>query len=161
MKANIDCNELVETRIKEDLEYYMDLENEIDNQIERYERMKSKLEGIGSPVLSDMPKGSGSPVDRLTNMIQKKDELYEQLMESMAERDALKDKIKHAIAQIRRADERAVIRIRYLDRCQWKEVNEVLFGNRSDFDERMESYLRRCYYLHDNALMHMAALGTW
>ena len=57
---------------------------------------------------------------------------------------------------LRRSDERAVIRVRYIDNASWDEVVDVLFGGKEDLLEREDIYLRRVYKLHGQALLSMA-----
>lgn len=50
------------------------------------------------------------------------------------------------------AEQRQVLFARYFDGHTWADVTAVLYGLRPDFDEKAESYERRVYRIHGNAL---------
>lgn len=53
------------------------------------------------------------------------------------------------------SEQRQVIMTRYFDGKTWAEVSEVIFGRRPDFDEKAESYQRRVYRIHGDALANL------
>lgn len=53
------------------------------------------------------------------------------------------------------AEQRQVVLARYFDGHTWTEVTSVVFGKRPDFYEKAESYQRRIYRIHGNALSNM------
>lgn len=53
------------------------------------------------------------------------------------------------------AEQRQVIFARYFDGHSWAQVAAVLFGRYADFYEKAESYERRVYRLHGNALANL------
>lgn len=46
--------------------------------------------------------------------------------------------------------------MRYLDGCRWEEVAEMLFGQRDDYEEKADSFLRRVHKIHGAALGKLA-----
>ena len=57
-----------------------------------------------------------------------------------------------------RFDERAVLRLRYFDRADWDGICAVLFSDRQDYLERIDSYQNRTYKAHGRALLRMAEI---
>ena len=112
--------------VKRRLNRYREKERDIDTQIERLGRLETRLTGIRSPVISDMPKSHGAVDD-------------EDVLDTLT-----------------KSDEKAVIRVRYHDRESWSAVSKILFGKRKDFSEKEESYLRRVHKLHGAALVNLA-----
>lgn len=144
--------------MKRRLHDYCEAEREIDGQIERMERLAAKMTGIGSPEISDMPKAHNAAADRLADMIAQKDELDASIRAAIQRQSRERNSIEEMLAKLRRADERLVIRMRYIDGQSWGKVNDMMFGNREDFSDRQESYLRRIFRTHGQALYHMAQI---
>lgn len=58
--------------------------------------------------------------------------------------------------RLKRSDERAVIRSRYLDGASWGDVVDLLYGDEEDLLEREDMYRKRVFKLHGRALLSMA-----
>ena len=145
----------VET-VKNWLREYREIELDIENQIERLERLEAKIYGVGSSQLSDMPKARNPVGDRLAILLSQRDELEEDIRAMMASRDEQKAKIESLCKKLRRSDQKAVIRMRYLDGEKWTDITKMLFGKREDFEKREDSYLRTVGNIHGRALKNIA-----
>lgn len=77
------------------------------------------------------------------------DELRILLDKEAAEYEAL---IK-IINQVPRVTERQVLMARYMDGRSWPEIAATVYGNLADYAEKEQSYLRRVYRVHGNALV--------
>lgn len=142
--------------IKDWLIDYRETERDIDNQNERLDKMIIRLEGVGAFNLSDMPRSATPDYDRNTRLIEDKIEL-EQYIKHLTESQKQKKKlIEQLLLRLRKADEKAVIRSRYLDLSEWEDVNMLLFGGLEDFFDREDSYMRRTHKLHASALYNIA-----
>ncbi len=142
--------------VKEILRDYRDSEKDIDMQIERLDRIEMKLKSIGSPSLSGMPRDPSPSNSRMADMIATKIDLENEIKRSVEELKAKRKSIESIISKLRHSEERAVIRLRYIDGMGWDEVLDVLFGGKSDFLDKEESYNRRMYMIHGSALSNMA-----
>lgn len=142
--------------VKHRLIAYREREKDIDNQIERHELLSQKMISIGSPTLSDMPKAVSPSHDKIANMVAMKMELEESIREDVRfqseERKAIEDILKH----LKKSDEKAVIRMRYLDGVSWNDVVDMIFGGKEDFLGKEDTYLRRVHKIHGSALLNMA-----
>lgn len=136
--------------IKERLGKYTRLLREIDNQYERLGRMEISMAAPPGPDMTGMPRGYGTPTDRTGMMVLRKMELEEQIEERAA--------LEAMIRQVENPDERAVLRLRYFDRADWDGICAVLFSDRQDYLERIESYQNRTYKAHGRALLRMAEI---
>lgn len=144
--------ELMKTRLKE----YKSLNRDIDNNIERLERIESKMYSAASPNLSGMPKAQVSSTDRFANLIARKDELKSEIEGLMVERDKEKKDIEIIVKALKNPDERAVINMRYFDSATWGEITEMLFGVMPDFEENIDNYKQRVFRLHSSAILKMS-----
>lgn len=77
-----------------------------------------------------------------------KDHLRELLDKEQSEYEALV-KIINALPCV---EERQVILARYMDGMTWETITVLVFGEHENFEEKKESYQRRIYRIHGNAL---------
>ena len=71
------------------------------------------------------------------------------------------DEIDAAIGKISGAGEetmRGVLQMRYLDSASWNEINFALFGDRKDFPERVENYLRTTFNYQERAMKKLSSI---
>ena len=127
-------------RIKDRLAAYTAMLRDIDNQLERLDRMEMTMASPPGPDLTGMPRGSGTPSDRTGMMVERKMELEEQIDRLKAEEKQERNAIEGLILQLSDPDERAVIRLRYFDRADWESTCGVLFGDRRDYVDRVDAY---------------------
>lgn len=144
--------------IKERLGKYTRLLREIDNQYERLGRMEISMDAPPGPDMTGMPRGSGTPSDRTGMMVLRKLELEEQIKERLTEEREERAALEAMIRQVENPDERAVLRLRYFDRADWDGICAVLFSDRQDYLERIDSYQNRTYKAHGRALLRMAEI---
>lgn len=142
--------------VKNRLVEYRERERDIDNQIERVERLEMKMTSIGSPVISDMPKAASPSHDKIGSMIAQKEELEICIREDIQKQEKERAEIEIILKQLKHSDERAVIRMRYFDGASWNDVVDMLFGGKTDFLGKEDTYLRRTHKIHGSALLNMA-----
>lgn len=142
--------------VKEWLSEYREKERDIDNQIERLERFIAKMTTAGAQVISDMPRSPGSTGDRIGSMVGRKEELEKSIRDEVGKQSEKRRLIENILSRLRRSDEKAVIRMRYIDREGWSIVAELMFGSREDYEGKEDTYLRRVHKVHGAALQNMA-----
>ena len=138
----------IEARLKR----HRDDNRYIDNQIERLETLVLRMKGISSPSLSGMPHNPSSDVDKIGQMLERKEKLEADIRALIAARDRERDELLSIIGCIRKPDQRSVLEMRYLDGAEWREISEMLFSFKPDFDDADEKYLRRTFKLHREAI---------
>lgn len=57
-------------------------------------------------------------------------------------------------------EQRQVVLARYMDGLPWGTVNVIVFGKKDDFDIKRDSYQRRIYRIHGNALANANRILT-
>ena len=144
--------------IKERLGEYTRLLREIDNQYERLGLMEMTMAAPPGPSMTGMPRGSGTPSDRTGLTVMRKMELEEQIKETITEEQKERASIEAMIQQVKRPDERAVLRLRYFDRADWDGICAALYGDRQDYLDRLDSYQNRTYKAHGRALLRLAEI---
>ena len=142
--------------VKQRLIDLRDLRREIENQSERLERLETKLVGVGAQALTDMPKSPIPSNDRISDLMQQKFDLEEDIRATLEHRRRERMFFEKIIRRLKRSDERAVIRSRYLDGASWGDVVDLLYGDEEDLLEREDMYRKRVFKLHGRALLSMA-----
>ena len=108
-----------------------------------------------SAIPDGMPRGSGNPVDALGSTVAKLEKLRSQVSAAKSKADSIGLEIEAAIAQIggaRCVEKRVLLEMKYLDLMEWGDINRALFREKSDFLLREDSYQRRTFYIHADAL---------
>lgn len=142
-------------QIKERLRRYSEMQRDIDNQIERLERMEAAMEAPSSPQLTGMPRGGSGTPDRIGRMVERKERLQAEVSAAIEREKAEHEALEVIIQALRDPDERAVLRMRYFDRMGWGEIAEMIYGDQGDY----RTILRRTYKLHGNALFNLSRFG--
>ena len=142
--------------IRQRLDDYKSDDREIENQIERLERLNAKMKDVGAQQITDMPR-SPSPVrDRMADYISQKDYLTETLNRLIIKHKEDRLEIQRVLGHLKNPDERAVIQMRYIDIAPWSEVIDMMFGGAKDYVGKEDTYQRKVYAIHKNALAGMA-----
>ena len=144
--------------VKDRLNAYKEEEREIENQTELLERLRVKLEGVGAQEISDMPRSPSPAADRISDLVSQKIEIEADIAECLEAHRQERKYITGVLRKIKSADERAVIRFRYLVGLSWFDVTDALFGAKVDYVGKEESYMRRTTKLHGRALLNMAII---
>lgn len=142
------------------LSRFLDNEAELDKLLERIEGLRSQLEAPSSPSLTGMPHGGGYEADRIGRTLARIEALEVQAQELLATSRLLYKEIGAAISQIKRVirkwpPRKVILEMRYLDRLEWDEINQVLWSKYDDYDDRYDTYKRRTFRFHAEALEAM------
>lgn len=122
---------------------------------ERLDLAETAAHSPRSAIPDGMPHGSGNPVDALGRTVAKLEKLRSQVAAAEIEANSLYEEIETAIGRIdgaQCAEKRAVLALKYLDLASWTGVNNALFGDKKDFLYKEDSFMRRTFYIHADAL---------
>lgn len=144
--------------MKTRLQDYRNLNREIENQIERLERLEEKMYSPSSPNLSGMPKAPSGVRDKFADSVARKIELEKKIRILISQRDDERKDIEVLTSRLRNPDERAVICMRYIDSEEWDDIIEMLFGVSKEIDDDYDNYKQRIFRLHSSAILKMAQI---
>lgn len=147
--------------VKEWLSDMRQLQSSYEQLVERYCQLKEATASPRSAIPDGMPHGSTNPVDKIGTSVARLEALKEKVESAAAKANALYTEIDQAIDQITGTNwavKRSVLQCRYLDLMGWGEVTEMLFWQQKDFADKYDTYLRRTFYIHAEALAALAAV---
>ena len=106
---------------------------------------------------NDNPKvrTSNAMVDKMSMYVNQLDAARARLQKLVEQQNRDREIIERAVAKLRPAIQRDVIRYRYLMGMKWDDVNQHMHGHLDDFADREESYLRLTTKAHGAALREM------
>ena len=147
------------------LSRFLDNEAELDRLEDRIEGLRSQLEAPSSPSLTGMPHGGGYEADRIGRSLARIEALEAQHKELLAKSRLLHKEIGAAIIQIKRVirkwpPRKVILEMRYLDCLEWDEINQVLWSKYDDYDDRYDTYTRKTFRFHAEALEAMRVIVT-
>ena len=106
-----------------------------------------------------MPRSPGFDGDRLGEAIGIADALDREADEKEQVAAALYGEIDGAIRKIggkHGVERRTVLQGRYLDTMAWQDVAYLVFGDRTDYSDKFDSFQRRVFNIHKAALEDLA-----
>lgn len=118
---------------KERLTAYLDIVEENDLEIARYE----ELERCGNT--------SAEKLGEIKNLI------IERTNKEMTE----KEYIKQSISKLTSLAQRQIMTYRYLDRLDWNTVIKIMFHTKPDYDVNFEKYKRKVFKYHSRAIKNI------
>lgn len=128
---------------------------------ERLAALQSRAESARTASISGLPHAAGETVDRVGVIVAQIEELTAENARLWKRVNELRQGREAAIKQIHGhgwPEQRAVLRLRYIDLETWNDLTFALFGSKKDYGEREDSYLRRAYKLHGKALYELAQI---
>jgi len=144
--------------IKKCFSKYGELMRENEIILQRIDDAKMREYAIKSSKLDGMPHSPSSEADKIGNNVAKVVLLEQSAAKVAKEAEKLYYDIDETINLINGkgyAEKRAVLQLKYLDCLRWSEINNSLFGDKDDFLEREDSYLRRAHKLCKAALQDL------
>lgn len=131
--------------IKGRLKMYSDECVYYDGLVERYERLDQRIHDVSASSLSFTPRTPSPDVHKKESDIAALDKLKISIDRQRSLSVKHKTEIEEAAALIRKADYRSTIEMRYIDGFTWNEIAEMLYGNKADFEDREETFVRRVF----------------
>lgn len=138
--------------IKERLQDYIELNKEIDYQIIRLEHYSEKIKSIKSPLYSDMPKAPPIHPDHIADMISRKEEIEKNIRDLMQQREKKRQIINRLIARLSKPELKIVLQLRYINLKEWNEVIFDMYGEKEDYEMKLDNYRQRVFRYHKQAI---------
>lgn len=124
----------------------------------RIETLRDMALSPAAPVISGMPRSGSRDNDRIGKQCSVIDLLEREMSDLQDEAAKIYYEIDSAIKTISgkgNADRRLVLQLRYLDLLPWDSICFAVFGGKADFNDREQSYSRRCLDLHKQGILSL------
>lgn len=121
---------------KEQLTAYLDIVEENDREIARYEELES----------------SGKATAEKLNEI--KQEIISRTNAEVKEKAIIKSEI----SRLQLTVQRQVMTYRYIDRLDWNTVTKIMYHGAADYDINIDKYKRKVFKIHSKAIMNIDKL---
>ena len=127
----------------------------------RADAIRDRAASPASPTLDGMPRAPGFDGDRLGDVIGAADALDREAAAKGQDAAALYAEIDAAIRKIggkHGVERRTCLQCRYLDLQEWRDIVFLFFGEKNDLSEKEESYGRRLFRVHKDALQDLCEI---
>lgn len=152
---------LTDHAVKEWLSRYADAAREVALLRARADAIRDRVASPSSPTLDGLPRSPGFEGDKLGGIIGAADALDREAAEKEQDVAALYNEIDEAIRKIggkHGVERRTVLQCRYLDTMAWQDVAYLVFGDRTDYSDKFDSFQRRVFNIHKAALEDLAQI---
>lgn len=141
--------------VKNWLQAYRSMIKQIDEKIDKIRMMRERMMSVSAQKLTDMPKG-GSSGDPMTDYVIRLENLELSLKHDVEIQVQCKKVIIDLTEELSKPEERKIIELRYLYGLEWSDVMDMLYRGDDKYAQKLDTYRRRMYRVHEEALEKMA-----
>ncbi len=159
-------------KIRQDFQNYRIYMAKVKRKQEQLTVIKSKLTGLHSAKITDMPKNSTQKNDKNLYLIQEKIEIEEQLKILLRKKESERRKLNKILRDLESNEaascltrspevltaEASVLKLRYLCGFSWEDINRAFYSEDEDFDINTDVYLKKIYRYHGQAFIDLHAI---
>lgn len=123
--------------------------------------MEQRSRTVQTSQLDGIPHNGTKDHDHYGIILGQIEEMENEASEMLAQSKEIYTEIKAIVAKISGRDavnRKAVILSRYLDLMPWENVTNILFGKKDDYIDREDTYLRRTFRIHADAITELIAI---
>lgn len=146
--------------VKDQFLAYKREEQEIAKLKDQKAMVQSQMTGIRAQELSDMPRSPSVSNDKMTEYVVRVEALDAQIRWRERRQATCRASLMRLVGLLKRPEERAIIRCRYLKGMEWSEVLKSVYQNEPEFQKKQDAYRRKMFRQHDGALKEMAKKWT-
>jgi len=143
------------------LRRYQQITEDIENLESRLEVLEIRAKSPRTSNIDGMPHEPSSEHDRIGDAVAKIDSVKRTIAERKAQANEVYREIDTMIERLQGRYAhlwRIILQLRYLDHAEWNDINFSVFGGKNDYNDKEESYMRRVYKYHKDALVALLNL---
>ena len=152
------------SRIKQFLQQYADDARALALMQERISTLEAKSGDARTSNLDGLPRAAGNPVDSVGKIVSAIDTIRAAAEDAEAQLAERRERTEAVINLLR--DKRlprwpekvSLLSLKYIDVVGWPDVTEILYGDDARFWEAQETFVRKTYALHRQALEELAEI---
>jgi len=155
--------------IKRDFQNYRTYVCKVRSKRDQLTAIKTKLQGLQSAKITDMPKNTIPRNDKNLFLLQEKMDIEESLRKLLKKKDSERKRLNKILKDLESDDtaglltrkpevltaEASVLRLRYMCGFSWEEVNEAFYSEDKDFEINTDVYLKRIFRYHGQAFIDL------
>ena len=141
---------------KEYLSQYRDADREIQAKVDQIARLRDLATHITSMSTGD--RVQSSPENKIERICAKIADMETEVDEEIDKLQETKTSVERAISSVPDAKQRTVLERRYINGERWPRICTAIYGNRVDFQDCYDSYLRTLYRIHGRALLSVRSV---
>ena len=141
--------------VKNWLKAYRAIGEQIDEKIDRLRMMRERMMSVSAQKLTDMPKGGGSG-DPMADYVIRVENLELSIKHDVEIQEQCRKVIFDLTQELSKPEERRIIELRYLQGLEWSDVMNMLYRGDDKYAQKLDTYRRRMYRVHEEALEKMA-----
>ncbi len=169
MERRVLVEEISKEHIRKDFQNYRNYVCKIRRKKEQLTVIKSKLTGLHSAKITDMPKVATPKNDKNLYLLQEKIEIEDALKKLVKKKESERKRLNKILKELESDDtanlltrkpevltaEASVLKLRYMCGFSWEDINKAFYEEDSDFYENIENYLRNIYRYHGQAFVDL------
>lgn len=156
--------------IRRDFERYRTNVCKIRQKKDELTAIKSKIAGLHSVKLTDMPKSTiPKSADKTLYLLQEKMDIEKHLNQLIKKRESDRKKLNKILKDLESDEtaslimrkpevltaEASVLKLRYMCAFSWDEINRAFYSEDKDFEINIDVYLKRIYRYHGQAFIDL------
>ena len=129
----------------------------------RLDRLRERAKAPPGPQLDGLPHGRGATSDAVGDLVARITEAESELKEAQDEAERIRQSIRAAIRAMPSDTPndirmQTILETRHLDGERWPLISWLLFGEEDGFEDHQESFERRTFRLHGEALQALSKI---
>lgn len=161
MQTNIDPE-----KIKQYLQSYSEDAKALGLMQERLSSLEAKTGSPRTSSLDGLPRGPGDPIDTIGRQVSTLEVLRDAVADAEAQLARKRQRVETVICVLREQrvakwpEKCNLLSIKYIDCMGWSDVTEILFGDNPRYWDATDTFTRKTFALHRQALQELSELAT-
>ena len=169
MERRVLVEEISKEHIRKDFQNYRNYVCKIRRKKEQLAVIKSKLTGLHSAKITDMPKVTTPKNDKNLYLLQEKIDIEDTLKKLVKKKESERKRLNKILKELESDDtanlltrkpevltvEASVLKLRYMCGFSWEDINKAFYEDDADFEINMDVYLKRIFKYHGQAFVDL------
>ena len=155
--------------IRRDFQNYRAYVNKVRHKKDQLEAVKTKLTGLQSVRITDIPKTASPKNDKNLYLLQEKIDIEDSLKKLIKKKETERKKLNKILKDLESNDtanqlartpevltaEASVLKLRYMCGFSWEEINKAFYSEDENFEINTDVYLKRIFKYHGQAFIDL------
>lgn len=161
--------EISKEHIRRDFQNYRTYVCKVRQKKDQLTAIKTKLAGLQSARITDMPRTPAPRSDKNLYLLQEKIEIEDSLKKLLRKQDSERKRLNKILRDLESEDtvglltrkpevltaEASVLKLRYMCGFSWEDINKAFYSDDEDFEINTDVYLKRIFRYHGQAFVDL------